>query len=223
MAAADAPHDARPDTAVERPARRSQVERGEQRDGTRARLVRAGIEAALERGWAASGVDTILRAVGVPKGSFYHYFASKDDFGYAVLAGYQAFYLKRLDRCFGPASTAGLGAQLDQFQAESVAGMARHGWRRGCLVGALGQELGGLHEGFRERLLASLDEWEQVLAGALERARDRGEIAPGLDARRTARGFWTAWEGAVLRARLAREGSALETTIDEFRQRLGCG
>lgn len=201
-------------------ARRSHAERGDARDGTRARLVRAGIEAVLERGWAASGVDTVLRSAGVPKGSFYHYFPSKDDFGYAVLQGYQAFFLKRLDRCFGGEASPArrLDAQFAAFLAESLDGMARHGWQRGCLVGALGQELGGLHEGFRQRLLASLDEWGEVLARALAAAQARGEVRGGLDPALAARGFWTAWEGAVLRARLARDGAPLEAAIADFRR-----
>jgi TetR/AcrR family transcriptional repressor of nem operon len=205
-------------TASPAPPRRSHAERGSERDSTRERLVRAGIEAVLERGWAASGVDAVLRSAGVPKGSFYHYFPSKDDFGYAVLAGYQAFFLRRLARCFGPGGPATLAGQLDAFLAESLEGMARHGWRRGCLVGALGQELGGLHEGFRTRLLASLAEWEVVLAAALSAARTRGEVAAGLDAPACARTFWSAWEGAVLQARLQRDGAPLAAAVADFRR-----
>lgn len=200
--------------------RRSHAERGDAREGTRARLVRAGIESVLERGWAASGVDAVLRSAGVPKGSFYHYFPSKDDFGYAVLEGYQTFFLKRLERCFGGEASMAcrLDTQFAAFLAESLDGMARHGWQRGCLVGALGQELGGLHEGFRQRLLASLDEWGEMLARALATAQARGEVRRGLDPAQAARGFWTAWEGAVLRARLARDGAPLQAAIADFRR-----
>ena len=199
--------------------RRGHSARAEDRSGTRERLVRAGIETVLERGWAASGVDMVLRSAGVPKGSFYHYFPSKDEFGFAVIAGYQAFYLRRLDRCFGVgAKGSTLREQLAAFLAESLDGMARHGWRRGCLVGALGQELAGLHDGFRERLLASLSEWELVLEQALAAAQARGELRAGLDLWRASRGFWAAWEGAVLRARLARDGEALRAAVADFWQ-----
>lgn len=199
--------------------RRSHAERGAARDGTRERLVRAGIVAALERGWAASGVDIVLRSAGVPKGSFYHYFDSKDAFAEAVIDGYQAYFLRRLERCFGDgAAGRPIAAQLDDFLAVSTEGMARHGWRRGCLVGALGQELAGLHDGFRERLLASLTQWEQVLEAALLAARERGELPPATDCHRAARSFWAAWEGAVLRARLARDGAPLREVIEDFRR-----
>lgn len=197
--------------------RRSHAERGEQRQDTRERLLRAGIAAVLERGWAASGVDAVLRSAGVPKGSFYHYFPSKDEFGYAVIDAYQAYFLRRLARCFGDPA-ARFETQLQAFLDESLEGMARHGWRRGCLIGALGQELAGLHEGFRVRLLDSLGQWEERLAAALARAQARGEVATPLDAVRAARGFWAAWEGAVLRARLARDGAPLRAAVEDFRR-----
>lgn len=202
------------------PTRRSHAERHVSRDATRERLVRAGVEAVLERGWAASGVDTVLRSAGVSKGSFYHYFTSKDAFGYAVLAGYQAYFMRRLARCFGAGAPATLAAQFDAFLAESIDGMARHGWRRGCLVGALGQEIGGLHEGFRARLLDSLAGWETLLAEAIGAAQARGEVAARLDPAACARGFWTAWEGAVLRARLQRDGAPLVAAVADFRRLL---
>jgi len=196
------------------PASRSRAVRGDLRADTRASLVRAGVESVLERGWTASGVETVLRSIGVPKGSFYYYFASKDEFGYAILDSYQQFFLKRLDRCFGPMQS--LAEQMKQFLAESIEGMRRYRWRRGCLVGALGQELGALHDGFRERLDRSLAEWEDRLAVALRGAISRGEVAPSLDVARTARGFWAAWEGAVLRARLARSAQPLEAVVADF-------
>jgi len=200
---------------------RSHAERRDDKSATRDRLVRAGLEAVLEAGWAASGVDKVLRSVGVPKGSFYYYFASKDEFGYALLESYQGFFLKRLERCFGAASEPDgaerpLSRQMADFLAESVDGMHRFEWRRGCLVGALGQELGGLHDGFRQRLEASLREWEQVLADAIRRAQSRGEIRLTQQPERLARGFWAAWEGAVLRARLARSPEALASAVEDF-------
>jgi len=200
---------------------RSHAERRDDKLATRERLVRAGLEAVLEAGWAATGVDKVLRSVGVPKGSFYYYFASKDEFGYALLESYQGFFLKRLERCFGTAADPGaaerpLSRQMADFLAESVDGMRRFEWRRGCLVGALGQELGGLHEGFRQRLETSLQAWEHVLAATIRRAQARGEIRPGLLAERLARGFWAAWEGAVLRARLARSPEPLARAVEDF-------
>ena len=197
----------------------AQPARGD-RAGTREQLLRLGVEAVLESGWASTGIDKVLRMAGVPKGSFYYYFASKDEFGFGLIETYQAFFLKRLERCFGADARGTLAQQLDAFLAESLKGMKRYKWRRGCLVGALGQELGGLHPEFRKRLLAALTEWEQVLAAALVRAQARGEIGASHDAARAARSFWAAWEGAVLQSRLSRSTQPLEWAVEDFKQLL---
>ncbi len=45
---------------------------------TREALLRAGMEILTEQGFVATGIDTVLKRVQVPKGSFYHYFDSKE-------------------------------------------------------------------------------------------------------------------------------------------------
>ena len=164
---------------------RSHVQRRGARSNTREQLIRAGLESVLENGWAGTSVDKVLTTVGVPKGSFYHYFGSKDDFGFALLETYQAYFLRRLERCFGarpngvnPSFTHKLAA----FLSESTVGMRRFRWRRGCLVGTLGQEVAGLHEGFRKRLDASIRDWEAQLAASIRMAQDGGEVRANFDA-----------------------------------------
>ena len=63
---------------------------------TRAALIRSGLEQLTEHGFAASGIEPILKKVGVPKGSFYHYFASKEVFGQIVLQNYADYFLTKL-------------------------------------------------------------------------------------------------------------------------------
>lgn len=191
-------------------------QRRDARQDTRAKLVKTGLASVLEGGWAATGIDQVLRACEVPKGSFYHYFKSKDDFGFALIDAYQEFFLKRLDRCFGPGNEDTLRAKLDAFLAESIEGMTRYAWRRGCLVGALGQELAALNDEYREKLESAMREWETVLAGALRRAQAAGEIPRSAKPVRLARNFWAAWEGAVLRARLLRSANPLKAVIEDF-------
>lgn len=190
------------------------------RQTTREQLLRTGVEAVLEGGWASTGIDKVLKSAGVPKGSFYYYFSSKDEFGFQLIDTYQAFYLKRLERCFGEASTETLAGQLEMFLSESVRGMQRYSWRRGCLVGALGQELGGLHPEFRKRLLAAMTEWEDVLSAALKRAQARKEVAASIDTERAARAFWASWEGAVLQARLSRSAGPLKIAVEDFARQM---
>jgi TetR/AcrR family transcriptional repressor of nem operon len=182
---------------------------------TREALIRGGLELLTEKGFNTVGLDEVLRRVGVPKGSFYHYFASKDDFGQQVLASYAAYFADKLDRWLLDDSRPPL-ERVAAFIADAKAGMARHHYGRGCLVGNLGQEMGALDESFRGQLEAVFQDWQTRLAACLAAAVAAGELAPGTDCPRWAAFFWIGWEGAVLRAKLVRNDEPLQLFADTF-------
>jgi TetR/AcrR family transcriptional repressor of nem operon len=182
---------------------------------TRELLLRCGMQLLTEQGFAATGIDSVLKRVQVPKGSFYHYFDSKQAFGQAVLQCYAEYFAARLDRHFLDDTTPPL-QRLEHFVEEAKAGMARHQFRRGCLVGNLGQEVTQLPEGFREQLETVLRDWQARLAACLRAAQQGGSLAPTVDCDELAAFFWIGWEGAVLRARLVQSDAPLQTFIRGF-------
>lgn len=218
MASAPAP-DPHPPQALAPPRRRGRPPKcaaGKCR--TREALLRAGVVAVSEKGFSATGLDEILRAVGVPKGSFYHYFPSKDAFGAALIARYAAAFAARLDRRLLDENRPPL-ERLRAFADDARASMARHGFRRGCLVGNLGQEISALPEPFRDALLGALLDWQARTARCLDAARAAraaGEIAPEADCAALAAYFWIGWEGAVLRAKLERSPAPLDLFAATF-------
>ena len=181
------------------------------RTDTRNALVWCGTELLTERGFQITGIDEVLKRVGVPKGSFYHYFKSKDHFGHAVIDNYEAYYAKKMDRIFDDASQSPL-QRLVNFTVNAKNGMVKFDFKRGCLIGNLGQELAALDTQFRERLEGVLVSWEKRVAECLSEAIDVGELAPGQDPQALSRFFWVGWEGAILRSKLMR---SLEP-IDQF-------
>lgn len=182
---------------------------------TRERLVRAGIEILTEQGFASTGIDAVLKRVGVPKGSFYHYFASKEAFGRAVIEGYAAYFARKLDRWLLDETSAPLG-RLRDFVADGKAGLRRFGFRRGCLIGNLGQELGGTHDSLRAPLEAVFRDWQGRVARCLDDAVAAGELAPETDTARLAEIFWIGWEGAILRAKLVRDTTPVDLFAEHF-------
>ncbi|WP_246479833.1 TetR/AcrR family transcriptional regulator [Kaustia mangrovi] len=184
-------------------------------EAAQARLLKAGVAILTERGFGTVGIEEILRAVDIPKGSFYHYFDSKADFGLALIDAYAAYFARKLDRWFLDGTRAPLD-RLRDFVADARAGMERHGFRRGCLVGNLGQEMNALPEPFRDRLIAVFEDWEARTARCLDRAREAGEIAPEADCAHLATVFWIGWEGAVLRAKLERSPVPLDRFAESF-------
>ena len=74
------------DSVISPPRRRGRPpKRGESPFDTRELLLRAGVEALTAKGFSATGIDEILRRVGVPKGSFYHHFKDKEDCALKVI------------------------------------------------------------------------------------------------------------------------------------------
>jgi len=182
---------------------------------TREALCNAGLAVLTEKGFSATGIDEILRSVGVPKGSFYHFFTSKEAFGAELISRYAEYFARKLDRFLLDEKLAPL-ARVEAFCADAERGMRRYGFRRGCLIGNLGQEMGALPEPFRAQLVAVLEDWQRRLADCLALARAAREIPANADCAQWAVFFWVGWEGAVLRAKLEHKGAPLRLFAQLF-------
>jgi TetR/AcrR family transcriptional repressor of nem operon len=178
------------------------------RSRTRQRLIQIGTEMLSERGFDSTGIELVLNRASVPKGSFYHYFESKEEFGLAVIDNYARYFEHRLDSVLLDAALPAL-ARIEKLIASGAEGLRKYHFNRGCLVGNMGQELSGLHEPFRSRLEAIIRSWEDRLADCVRDGQRRGEFPGRVDAKAFARFFWIAWEGAILRAKLARSTDPL--------------
>lgn len=183
--------------------------------GTRDLLLRAGLETLTEKGFTAAGLDEILARVRVPKGSFYHYFDSKEAFGLALIERYGEFFARKLDRHFLDPDLAPL-ERVRAFIDDAKAGMERFEYRRGCLIGNLGQEMAALPESFRVRLKETFEDWQARLAVCLSEAQKAKQLSVGADPRQIAAFFWIGWEGAVLRAKLEQSVAPLDVFAEFF-------
>lgn len=174
-----------------------------------------GTELLTERGFQVTGIEEVLKRVGVPKGSFYHFFKSKDEFGAAVIENYVAFYARKMDSIFHNTDLSALN-RLKEFVQNAKRGMVKFEFRRGCLIGNLGQELASLDNNFREQLEAVLVSWEARVTACLEEAIRSGEIAPDNNAHALSRFFWIGWEGAILRSKLTRSLAPIDDFADLY-------
>lgn len=182
---------------------------------TRVALIRGGTAILTERGFTASGIDGILKQVGIPKGSFYYYFDSKEAFVREIINYYGRYFARKLDHWLLDESLAPL-ARIQAFIDDAARGMARYDFKRGCLVGNLGQEINVLPDDYRRQLSDILIEWQQRVARCLGLARDCGQLSAQADCKALAEYFWIGWEGAVMRARLAKSAQPLARFAQEF-------
>lgn len=182
---------------------------------TKDALVRAGVVALTEKGFSATGINEILEKVGVPKGSFYHYFGSKEAYGAALIDRYALYFAKRLESFFSNQTLSPL-ERLKAFVASADEAMQRFDYKRGCLVGNLGQEMNALPEAFRNQLNDVFADWQRRTADCLRLAQESGEVSPAHDADQLSAFFWIGWEGAVLRAKLERRSLPLRMFAEGF-------
>jgi len=182
---------------------------------TKKRLIDCATAILTEKGFSRTGIDEILKRVNVPKGSFYHYFKSKEDFGTAVINNYANYFEKKLDRFFDNEELTPL-ERLNAFIADAMVGMEKYHYARGCLIGNLGQELSQLDDPFRDQIESIFQDWEKRLCRLFEHAKHIGELSDSNDCADLASYFWIGWEGAVLRAKLVKSKKPLLIFQQQF-------
>ncbi|MDW6001839.1 acrylate utilization transcriptional regulator AcuR [Vibrio mangrovi] len=178
---------------------------------TRDELIRSGLALITQNGFMSAGIDSIVKSVQVPKGSFYHYFQNKEAFGHAVLESYGCYFARKLDKHLQNETLSPL-SRIESFVTDAKAGMARYDFKRGCLVGNMMQEVPQLSEEFSQHLQSILMDWQTRLANCLSQAKTSGEIPDTADEQQLAVIFWSGWEGAVMRSKLFQSVKPL----DEF-------
>jgi TetR/AcrR family transcriptional regulator, transcriptional repressor for nem operon len=181
---------------------------------TRERLVTAGLPLLLERGYNGLGLQALLSATGVPKGSFYHHFRDKEDFALQVVDAYMREVHAGLDACLGDPSILPLD-RVRRFFATTQQVYRQQGYM-GCLLGGLGQELSGVSDAFRRKIEECFTEIATRLAVCLEEARERGDLPAASDPQRLAALLVDCWEGAALRSRLQRDHAPLEAMLEFY-------
>lgn len=168
----------------------------------------------LRQGYHDLGISALLEATDTPKGSFYHYFKSKEDFGLQAIDLYMDEVHKGLDLCLGDASLPPV-ARVRRFFELSEQKYRTEGYL-GCLLGGLGQELSGVSDVFRRKVEECFGAIESRIAACLQEAIARGELAKDTDPRRMAKLLINCWEGAALRCRLLRNPTPLREMLDFY-------
>lgn len=180
----------------------------------RQQLLEKGMAMLLRHGYHDLGVAALLEATSTPKGSFYHYFKSKEDFGLQAIDAYMEEVHRGLDACLGDASVAPL-ARVRRFFELSEEKYRTEGYL-GCMLGGLGQELSGVSDVFRRKVEECFAAIESRIAACLEEAMARGDLPKETQPRRTAKLLVNCWEGAALRCRLARDPAPLHEMLDFY-------
>lgn len=175
------------------------------RASTRDQILISGRDFIHRQGYSASGVAEITAAAGVPKGSFYNHFESKEAFAAAALESYWEEGREAFDLLSGPgAATERVCAHFKAIDRNLVPAS----YAAGCMLGNFAIETGPLSETLRKQVAALYASWTSKLSACLAQGQKDGTINATLPAETLARFLIGAWHGAVQRAKVERNGKA---------------
>ncbi|MGD2095929.1 MAG: TetR family transcriptional regulator C-terminal domain-containing protein [Desulfobacterales bacterium] len=176
---------------------------------TRDRILETGADIIHRKGFNHSGIQEILTAAGVPKGSFYNYFKSKKDFGLALIDYFSDRFRQIASKTLNDTAISPLNriyqcltAFMEHFESQDYVG--------GCPIGNLAQEMGDLNPEFRAKLKESIDVMIDAYAQVLAAAQQDGKILKNLDIKDTASFIVAGWHGAIIQMKLTKNLSPLK-------------
>lgn len=181
---------------------------------TKARILDAAEGLMLAKSFHSVGLNEILAAVGVPKGSFYHYFKSKEQFGVEMLQHYvdgATAHKRRL--LLSPDPEPDPLLRLLNYYEAAIDKSHRMEGKCPCLVIKLAAEVGDFSEPMRQVLADGSRQWIGLLQEVLQQGIARGRITEGIEPASAAAVIEDLWTGAVQRAATLRDSAPLKEAV----------
>jgi TetR/AcrR family transcriptional repressor of nem operon len=178
---------------------------------TRERILDASCQAIISKSFNGAGLNEILQNAGVPKGSFYHHFKSKEDLGIAVIEKSTAEHMERLKELLSDRSNSPL-KRLRGLFAMGRERLLELGLNRECLVPKMALEIASLSEPIRAAIKCGIDQSRSMLARCIREAQAQREISEDHDPEALADFIQSSWEGVMIRTQIDRD----IRPVDEF-------
>lgn len=163
-------------------------------------ILERGLEVLLTKGYNAAGVQEIANAAGIPKGSFYNHFPSKEAFGVAVLNTYAINTIELVERFLIRDISPPL-ERLEKLFVEWTNSVIEDKAWRGCLVGNLTLEMANSSPLLRETVHGIFNRLDGYLSDCLQQAYDKGDIDSDIEVRTMASFLLAAWQGTLVRVK----------------------
>lgn len=171
------------------------------------------------KGYSAVGLNEILTAAGVPKGSFYHYFGSKDAFGEALLDSYFEDYLAEIDVTLALPGLTMAQRVLRYFEVWQQT-QSFFDCQGKCLAVKMAAEVADLSEAMRLSIRRGTSGIVSRLAAAIEAGVAEGSLTISGDAVATARSLYQLWLGASIMVKIERDVAPFATAMQSTRDML---
>ncbi len=175
----------------------------------RENLLNQGVVMLMEQGYHGTGLQEILDAASIPKGSFYNYFGSKENFGAEVIQHYINPFIAQLATHLQQSETDALGA-IRRYFDELIAELERNEFKSGCLLGNLIGEIGDTSEICRESLQSAVGRYLDLLQSGLAKAQQQGTVRSDKSAKEMAGLLLNTWQGALLRMKIEKSSTPVK-------------
>jgi len=173
------------------------------RTNTREEIIRKGAELIHAQGFKATGLQQILQTAGIPKGSFYFYFKSKEDFGLEIIDYFNAIISGIFTRYLSDKKTPPL-KRLEKLLDFYEAAFQKSGYTLGCPIGNLSLELADTNERLRVHLGGVIETLIAQIESCLQEAKRDKSIPASMNVADTARFIFHGFEGAVLHMKVVK-------------------
>ncbi|HTJ55261.1 MAG TPA: TetR family transcriptional regulator C-terminal domain-containing protein, partial [Nitrosospira sp.] len=154
-------------------------------------------------------------AVNVPKGSFYNYFDSKEDFGAEVIQHYTDPFIAQLTAHLQSSDADALSA-IRRYFDELITELEKNEFKGGCLLGNLMGEIGDASEVCRKSLQSAVRRYLDVLQAGLAKAQRQGTVRLDKSPEEMADLLLNTWQGALLRMKIEKSSAPIKQCCDDL-------
>ena len=176
---------------------------------TKQKIIQAGAQIIHRKGYNHTGIQEVLKAAGVPKGSFYFYFKNKEDFGLHVIDFFNNMLLEMVEPVISNKSISPV-QRLENLFDMFIEMFKTLNYTCGCPIGNLSQEMGDLSPAFSAKLTESVKLMVQMYKDILDEAKDKGQINKRINTRETADFIVSSWHGSLIRMKIVKGLDSLE-------------
>ena len=176
---------------------------------TRDHLIVVGLDLMRRHGYGATGLQEILQEAGVPKGSFYHHFGSKEAFATAVIDAYVSIAGEHCRTVLGNTRQAPLN-RLRRYFEELIRAAGQSSPIPGCLLGSFSLEVAATSMQVQASLSSGFSEWQAPIASVLREAVEAGDLPKSTRPETLAGFLLNSWEGSLLRSQAEKSDAPLK-------------
>jgi TetR/AcrR family transcriptional regulator, transcriptional repressor for nem operon len=191
------------------------MSRSRKNEAVREQLLDIGVAMFIDQGFHGTGIQEVVDQAGIPKGSFYNYFKSKEDFGAQAIIHYSDNFKEFLQTVVN-SSKKDAAQALSQFFDNLIKLFNSKDCKEGCLLGNFAAEISDSSKIGRETMSICVNEWKDILKELIIRGQEQGHIKKGLRPDDLADFFLNFLEGSILRMKIEGTTAPLEQMRKTF-------